>query len=230
MPTRIPLRRMAIADDGDVGGRQLRVGRQDVLVGGPLLQERFDCRDRDAGSGEGRLGPMHPAALHDAARLTAALGGGTAEIGPDLLQQDDFGQDDLTGSPAALPGPIRVLKVEVAVLNVEVQLRQRPVIARPQPIDHLADVLQAQPVPERPHDPQLNKPREVIQPHLVPRGDPPRDRGLDQPDLPPVVDLAHGDAREASRYLRRRGDPVILGKVVHSFSVHGPASLIRQAR
>jgi len=36
-------RRMAVADDGDVGDRQLRVGRQDVLVGGPLLQERFDC-------------------------------------------------------------------------------------------------------------------------------------------------------------------------------------------
>jgi len=36
-------RRMAITDDGDVGGRQPRVGRQDFLLGGPLLQERFDC-------------------------------------------------------------------------------------------------------------------------------------------------------------------------------------------
>ena len=93
----------------------------------PCLQERFDCRARDAGAGEGRLGPMHPAALHDPARLAAALGGGAAEIGPDLLQHDDFGQDDLAGSLAAFPGPIRVLKVEVAVLNGEAQLRQRPV-------------------------------------------------------------------------------------------------------
>ena len=81
------------------------------------------------------------------------LGSGTAEVGADLLEHEDFGQDDLAGSLAAFPGPISVLKVEVAVLNSESKLRQRPVIARAQPIDHLADVLQAQPVPERPHDP-----------------------------------------------------------------------------
>lgn len=123
-----------------------------------------------------------------------------------------------------------MLKVEVAVLNGEAQLRQRPVIARAQPIDHLTDVLQAQPVPERPHDPQLDKPREVIQPHLIPRGDPPRDRGLDQPDLPPVVDLAHRDAGEARGHLRRRDEQVVLRKVVHRPSVHRPAGLIPKAR
>ena len=95
---------------------------------------------------------MHPSALHHPARLTVPLGSGTAEVGADLLEHDDFGQDDLAGSLAAFPGPISVLKVEVAVLN-GAKLRQRPVIARAQPIDHLADVLQAQPVPERPHDP-----------------------------------------------------------------------------
>lgn len=126
-----------MADNGDVGGRQLWIGRKDLLAGGPLPKERLYCRDRDASPGEGRLRRVHPAALHRAARLTGALSCGAAEIGADLLQHDDFGQDDQAGSLTAFPGAGRMLEVEVAPLNGEAQLRQRPVIARPQPVDHL---------------------------------------------------------------------------------------------
>jgi hypothetical protein len=91
-------------------------------------------------------------------------------------------------------------------------------------------VLQAQPVPQRGHNPQLNEPGEVVQPYLVASGDPPGDRRLDQPDLPPVVELAEGDAREASGDLRRRSEQVVLRKVVHCLSVHRPASLIGKTR
>jgi hypothetical protein len=82
------------------------------------------CRRRSASTrapgGASRRGPAH-------GRAPRQHGGDR----PGLLQHDDFGQDDRAGSLAAFPGPIRVLKVEVAVLNGEAQLRQGPVIAAP---------------------------------------------------------------------------------------------------
>ena len=73
------------------------MGRQDVLVGGALAQEGFHCRDGDAGPGECQLGRVDSSALHDAAGLPVALGGGAAKVGADLFEHDDFGQDDLAG-------------------------------------------------------------------------------------------------------------------------------------
>ena len=110
-------------------GVELGIGRQDVLVGGPLLQEPLYCRDRDGvPANVGWTRAPGAASRCGRAHGCARLRHGGDRPGP--LQHDDLGQHDLTGSLAAFPGAIRVQEIEVVPLDREAQLGQRPVIAR----------------------------------------------------------------------------------------------------